>query len=78
MSESASKQSTKTEPWSAHRHFAWLNSECFDKMLQNLVADAFDERSRECLRFNADVCPSPHSSTATRLHYSIKLFGLSS
>ena len=67
----ATKQSSKTKPWSVHEHFAFLNSVAFDDMLCNVVANAFDDRAQEALRLTADCMACPRSANAAGLHYFI-------
>ena len=72
-SAAASKQRTKTQPWASHEHFGWLNSPMYAEVLRQVVADAFDDRSRECLRVSPDVSASPHAASVTRLHVAVHL-----
>ena len=65
----ANKQSSKSTLWSAHEHFAFLNSVAFEDMLMNVVADACDDRAQDALRVTADCLACPRSVSVAGLHY---------
>ena len=63
----ATQQRTKCTPGAAHEHCAWVNSPGFNDILTGVIADSFDDRSRDILKVAADVQENVDRPAATCL-----------